>query len=912
MIDATTQAIAYLKNRWSTFWTWADSGEAIAWYSGETICFREELKQILQRLSSRGLPSLETVLLALMATREAPDKWEEIFKQVRAAVGEFDSDALQSAMQRVPGFPSELRTTIAAKAELVEMILSEGRYSFDGETATEVVRLLSHRLPEEIVAANTPRSSTWVLSASQSTTTMEGAYLLSILRILSEGINKLDEATLRRRLDTGLDTELYPVPVDIPPPQLVRGLLVQWANDEELGGVARLAKQVLAALSVPRPLTAPEEMPEGGVSDLTNRGPLDRLLLSELAHDNLTLAVRVAMNEALYLRREQPPSPPPRQRAILLEAGLRSWGVPRVLTTAVALALVASAERDTPSIDAYRAEGNVVVPVDLLSRNGVLSHLQCLRSEIHPGPALELFHRQLKQHENAGEVFLIVPADVYADPDFLRDLAASQLLPALIATVNRSGEFVLRTHGDGASRILNTARLDIDAVHRPSKTTASLRDPRHPRDLPAICSVHPFPLRLPHPVDSAQAWNIPGVGIVSATNDRRLTLWTAPKEGPQQLLDDAPEGKMLACRCQYGTALVAIFGSLEEGRFTRLAYSLPHGPATRAELKERTPNARTVLLGTESVMVIGDEAVLYNLFSGQPVKQVKLPDGLVWQHDRFFQHRLGRRWSVLSWELLLDPVDFCSRNPLLLAVVQCPSQQGFIGLTIAGYLETTTRQQLPKPFDQPPHSLAVTAIARDGSRIAVQYQRKPDDTLGSGWIEVAQGRLVSESPSLDPRATVERCWPNNWANTLFTQFATIAASTDGTLQVPRAGLPPLAITFDEAQKKIRLAPREHRSFVPSERSFANPRKLEGRGYVLREAHWPSGDRIFWDSRGMLHLKPRDGSLPELSLVLHRGEMAGWTSEGVLWGHPYFTGQAAGDDTLIYERILRPFVQRLTC
>ena len=39
-------------------------------------------------------------------------------------------------------------------------------------------------------------------------------------------------------------------------------------------------------------------------SDISNRGPLDRLLLSESAHDDLTLAVRIALNEALYLRRE--------------------------------------------------------------------------------------------------------------------------------------------------------------------------------------------------------------------------------------------------------------------------------------------------------------------------------------------------------------------------------------------------------------------------------------------------------------------------------------------------------------------------------------------------------------------------------------------------------------------------------
>ena len=73
---------------------------------------------------------------------------------------------------------------------------------------------------------------------------------------------------------------------------------------------------------------------------------MDRLLLSELAHDDLTLAVRIAMNEALYLRRETPPSNPPKHRAVLLDSGIRLWGVPRVFATAVGMALAAAAQRN--------------------------------------------------------------------------------------------------------------------------------------------------------------------------------------------------------------------------------------------------------------------------------------------------------------------------------------------------------------------------------------------------------------------------------------------------------------------------------------------------------------------------------------------------------------------------------------
>jgi len=42
----------------------------------------------------------------------------------------------------------------------------------------------------------------------------------------------------------------------------------------------------MAAVRLPRRLAQREELAVGGISDITNRGPLDRLLLSELAHDD--------------------------------------------------------------------------------------------------------------------------------------------------------------------------------------------------------------------------------------------------------------------------------------------------------------------------------------------------------------------------------------------------------------------------------------------------------------------------------------------------------------------------------------------------------------------------------------------------------------------------------------------------
>ena len=81
------------------------------------------------------------------------------------------------------------------------------------------------------------------------------------------------------------------------------------------------------------------------------------MLVSELANDADVLMTRVALNEALYLRREAPPKSPPEQRIVIFDAGIRMWGVPRLLGTAVGLALGANADKAS-EVKFLRAEGD--------------------------------------------------------------------------------------------------------------------------------------------------------------------------------------------------------------------------------------------------------------------------------------------------------------------------------------------------------------------------------------------------------------------------------------------------------------------------------------------------------------------------------------------------------------------------
>ena len=80
---------------------------------------------------------------------------------------------------------------------------------------------------------------------------------------------------------------------------------------------------------------------------------------------------------------------------------------------------------------------------------------------------------------------------------------------------------------------------------------------------------------------------------------------------------------------------------------------------------------------------------------------------------------------------------------------------------------------------------------------------------------------------------------------------------------------------------------------------------------LQSANFPDGSRVFLDARGLLHLQSSDNNIPEVTFVLTDSELAGWSSDGRMWGPRYFLGNhPATDPATIFREILRPFLKRI--
>ncbi|MGD9127067.1 MAG: hypothetical protein PVH19_06780, partial [Planctomycetia bacterium] len=714
------EAHNYLHSQYDTFWQWQDSGEVVTWADGKTIAFREELAAVLQYLAPQGLPPLGAVLLLLAATH---DNWSESSDELGILSGILrgpnDSNSHISLLSSVLGkldkiryLESDLRHTLAAKQNLADLVFSGLKDRTSHELAQAVVCRFEEGLGEELFVHETGgRQPNSAASA-----------LVRDLRCLDAGLDRVDSQSLRLRLQTGLDEMPQPADIDLAPAQQVRALLAELIDDEEYRAIASLAKNLMAAVTLPRSVSDHEELPIGGVSDISNRGQLDRLLLSELVHDDLTLAIRVAVNEAMYLRHESPPRTPTRQRAVLLEAGIRSWGVPRFYATAVALALVATADSHS-QIMTYCARGKSIEPVDLTTRAGLVKHLATLEPELHPGDALRAFLDTVADSEEATEPVLVITEDAFESSEFRKAVASQDINLLHVATVNRDGQFRLIEKTGRGHKMIREAQLSLDELlATPKRHGLGLLDRTWASDLPAILSVTPFPLLLSREVESTRMCEVEGRGVLAFPKDRRLLHWTQAGRGARQIADNLPGGSLQwSSRTPQNGIVRAVFGHATGLHLLEIDLDHMQCNSQKLEIDQR---ARAICSHNGVLFaVFHDRVQVFNVL-GEVIQTLALPTGVLWDRARFFRGNPFHCWHALSY----DGKTACLERVLDESAVKCSlltlfERDGFggpIGVTTKGDLYATATNTIRKTHLGLSHNVQVAAISADGRRVALR------------------------------------------------------------------------------------------------------------------------------------------------------------------------------------------------
>jgi hypothetical protein len=280
----------------------------------------------------------------------------------------------------------------------------------------------------------------------------------------------------------------------------------------------------------------------GGVSDITNKGNFDRLLLSELAQEEDTLMARLANNEALYLRREELPDNEPGQRFILVDKSIKTWGTPHILEMAAALACAID-NKQHAEIISFALLGDSYQPIILSSKEEIIAGMQCLSPALHSAAALSAF---TNDHSLNGrqEYFLITEDELFLTPSFQHSFAALRKTDGFVITVNRNGGIHLYRYTAGHRKLLSTAKITLDMPSVKLKPQPVQKQMTDWTGFPAFLQTRPFPLLIPQQLSNLgqrHCYFVEGAGGLAITKHRQLLFWEKPNKGAIEITASFPD-----------------------------------------------------------------------------------------------------------------------------------------------------------------------------------------------------------------------------------------------------------------------------------------------------------------------------------------------------------------------------------
>jgi hypothetical protein len=309
-----------------------------------------------------------------------------------------------------------------------------------------------------------------------------------------------------------------------------------------------------------------------------------------------------------------------------------------------------------------------------------------------------------------------------------------------------------------------------------------------------------------------------------------------------------------------------------------------------------------LLRSTECVSVF-DEA------SGRILASQRIPNSL-FHRNRYA--RIGGRIHTIAWDgenLRIDPISHIRwQRPVedILAVFDREKKDGPFIITRAGEILCVADEN-PVPIAQLGALLHIHGISKDGNRLsAFRAISKPDDSKITFFDlnatrQTSHSNLVHETQFLSSNlARFSR------QVDLHKYWSGVTVSPEGELQLLARKNSVWQITYGEYNRFIleRVTPVKCGPFSPF-RSIDSLLR-QAAGVALQVAQLNKYSRVFLDSRGLLHLKSDDASIPETTLALtHERPLAGWCSDGAVCGDKFFFAhEMVSNPVAVFENVQR--------
>lgn len=875
-------AAAWLTPAMEADWHWDLDGSAILWEDDTTVVMAEELAIICERYHHEPPPPLSAIVSALA-----------MLKGCRGP------SIPPSPEKAAPHWPADLLKTPAAKHALLDLMFHqlEDPLPASGDTIAQLIRINWRPGVEDRLQ----RQNTRYTSRER-------------IRV---AISRVSPEQLRLRLETGVEGMVQAAP-DLPKPEgyspqtLMRAL----AQDPETAGLSLLTRDIMAALTLPQVMSLKEERATSGVSDLSNRGPIHRLLLSELAHDDDMLAARLALGEALYLQPEPPAHRPPGTQLLVMDSGLRLWGAARIFALSAALALRLKAKAGT-SNEVWRAKGVYWEKVDLDSVEGVKNQLKVLETSYDLTGALANLPDYLPETpDRAQDLVLVIHDATLRDPAFRKELAAhlDACCPLHIVAVDAEGRLTLHQYSRQGIKLLHQARLKLEKLLSLDQgNNRSGTRLRAMRSWPAVFG----PAQLPFLLAPAS----PIVAALTLRHDSRQTTFglTQSREiwymrnfltGARPLPIEPLRGKVLEFCARQEPEKDLVAASWDQDRAQVQVVVVP------APASDEPPLPKSwVLDGVDShpraCWVDGDCLVVLtsrtlravHLSSGAELPSLDLPPNLHHLGERHFYSGSAEPYTVhhclVQGNSISLPAFGTTKITRPVLAFHRKGQLGMWSVGANGVIISPSGNHHMEGLSFP-HRLSAAKASADGKKV---------------WMRTQQGSCFTrdlDTGQLSSNAADQGQWLFFVEKTAFAQFSmrtrfeAVGLTPGGEVALRTSRGRTAIVTLSNTWFRL-----EHKAdaVVQDWRTFGEPEPT-GHFCTVRIAEWPGGSRAFLDDRGILHLQASNPALAEVSIGLPANMMLpAWSSDGLLVGPAASmdSGRPVTGHAQAIERHIRRFV-----
>lgn len=457
--------IAYFQSYINYFWEWTtdedvpddtryNENNLISIPNVGAIAYRPYIMEILKELKEQGLPPFGSLLLVLYALHDGYLNLDGVFYYLNRqkdgfAENESDVDLAIKFLENLSSIGSSLKRG-QNKLILLQTIFKDSHNRVSSvnsglilkifETKPHIIGEAAVKKPLTSIAVNRD-IKTLVLLQNKFPTTES---IIEAMKGFTD-IPELEDEVVEE--ETTVETNA--------------DFIQELIEEPKTFQVGSLIKRIWSGLKIPMRHLSPGEQPIGGISDMTNKGELHRMLLSEFANEDDVFMNRVANNEALFIQREIPPEENIFERIILIDTSLKNWGTPKVLAYASAIAVIKHPKAHSEC--KVFALGQNIIPMSLDKVDEVVENLNHVSPVLEVSGALEKFFNE-EHKEKDLEVFFITNQENLSHQNLHKIIHENRDRLKFLVTTSANGELNFYKHHKGTRKHIQKIMLPLQEL----------------------------------------------------------------------------------------------------------------------------------------------------------------------------------------------------------------------------------------------------------------------------------------------------------------------------------------------------------------------------------------------------------------------------------------------------------------